>query len=305
MPALDDLQQFDFDNANVILWTFKARVLSGGDPVYSGRWVDTTPDVDATLKEIAAEQVALIEEVQEYSLLAQNNEGSVLSISTLETHAGLILEAAAEELEAKKVTETKHLKNSEFYVMKFSVDDTIVLAVKKADPGWRTKKASNARNLFFADQQLAIDTRPHFEIAKAVDFFVFGENILCINKGKFESVLRYKQAHKDDFSSLQVEPEFASVFSEVGPLIEYIGENKIQLRRASAIKQKGHYKDNEFMDRLRARQTEYKLAISFDKDGKIIATSESAADIIVALLDHRLGSGFSESVYEVQNTIEM
>lgn len=56
------------------------------------------------------------------------------------------------------------------------------------------------------------------------------------------------------------------------------------------------------MDRLRANQAEYGLMITFDANGRIIATPETCAQIMTALLDHRLKSGFSTLVYDVQDT---
>ena len=123
--------------------------------------------------------------------------------------------------------------------------------------------------------------------------------MLVLDKAKFESVLNYKQAYKEDLEGLLKEPEFKAVFGETGALESYVGENKIQLRRASAIRQKGHYKNPGFMANLRARHGEYDLNIEFDADGRIVATPETCRDIFQALLDHRLASGFSENVYDV------
>jgi hypothetical protein len=43
------------------------------------------------------------------------------------------------------------------------------------------------------------------------------------------------------------QPDFAAVFSDLAPLIQHVGVNKIRLRRMSAVRQKGHYRDGEFM----------------------------------------------------------
>lgn len=303
MPALDVLKDFDLENATAKLWTFKGPSGPvGRDPGYTGRWVDTTDDVDTALKATVANERARIEEVLDYGLLAQNHETSALSITTVETHAGLIAAQAAAETEKKKATNVNQIFNSKFYAIKLVDKETIIYAIKKTDSSWRTKRAINARLLYFADQQLEIDDRPHFDIGNRVDFFIIGDDILCLNKGKFESVLRYKQAHKEDFEELQNDADFAAVFSDMAPLIIYIGENKIQLRRASAIRQKAHFRDEKFMARLRKKHADYGFGIQFSDDGKIVATPETASQIMTALLDFRLVSGFSEQVYDVQNT---
>lgn len=303
MPALDILQTFDFNQASVVFWTFKGpRGPSGEDPLYTGHWVDTTDETKGILREIASDQIGRIEEVLGYGLLVQNHETSALSITTEETHAGVIVDECAAETQVKKTLNVKHLRNASFYVSKFIHGDTIIHAVRKTDPAWRTKKALSTRSVIFQDNELDVDDRPHFEIAKTVDFFIVGEEILCLNKPKMESILRYKEAHKEDFQELQDDAEFAAIFVDLNPLVEHVGENKIQLRRVSAIRQKAHYRDDAFMARLREKHAEYGFTLQFDEEGRIVATAETCAQIITALLDHRLASGFSERIYDVPST---
>ena len=114
--------------------------------------------------------------------------------------------------------------------------------------------------------------------------------------------MNYKAAHIQNFNQLREEDKFSAIFTDLAPLVNYVGENKIQLRRISAIQQKGHYKNPKFMDSLRAHCAVFKLNINFDKDGKIIPTEGSCRDIFQALLDHRLSSHFREHLYDVQNT---
>lgn len=303
MPALDVLNAFDLEGADLTFWTFKGpRGPTGADPGYTGRWVDTTDEVDTVLKDIVAAGRERIEEVQEYGLLAQNHETSALTITTEETHAGLIVDESAAETQQRKIIDVKHLRNAAFYVAKLIYEDIVVHAVRKTEPGWKTKRALSTRSVFFRDNELDVDDRLHFEIAKSIDFFIVGDEILCLHKGHMESVLRYKETHKEDFQALQVEPEFAGIFVDVAPLIAHVGENKIQLRRAAAIRQKGHYRDQAFMARLQERQAQYGFTIQFDEQGRIVATPETCSQIITALLDHRLASGFSERVYDVPST---
>ncbi|WP_113154814.1 Kiwa anti-phage protein KwaB-like domain-containing protein [Nitratireductor sp. OM-1] len=303
MPALDDLRDFNIADASAQLWIFKGPTgPASEDPNYTGRWADTTDGVDEVLKEVFQSEVGRIEEVQEYGLLAENNESSALRITTNETHAGYVVDEAAAEIDTKKASQVRHLRNAKFYVAKFVHDDQVVHAVRKTDSNWRTKKARSVQTLLFSDDQLGIDNRPRFDIAKTFDFIIIGDQILCLNKRNFESVLRYKEAHKGDFAALQAEQDFMDVFVDIAPLVEHVGENKIQLRRASAIREKGHYRDPDFMKRLRDNQAEFGLEIQFNGDGKIIATAETCSQIMTALLDHRLSSAFSRLVYDVPSS---
>jgi hypothetical protein len=306
MPALQDLKGFNLDAAQVTLWVFKGPTgPSDAAPSYSGHWVETTNDVDAALKQVVDDERSRLEETLEYGLLAQNNEASALSISTVETHAGLIVDATAAETEQRRTRDSRHLFNSKMYVIKLVSGGTVVHAVRKTDRGWATRRRRSVRSFVYDDNELAVDDRPHFEIERSIDFFVVGGDILILNKGHFESALRYKQAHQDDFQQLQGEAEFAGIFVDLQPLIDHVGANKIQLRRAAAIRQKGHYRDANFMARLRQRHAEFGLNLQFDNAGRIQVTPQTCVDVITALLDHRLASAFSSLVYDVPSSVEV
>ncbi|MCB9992243.1 MAG: DUF4868 domain-containing protein [Hyphomicrobiaceae bacterium] len=303
MPILEELRALYLANAQVTLWTVKGPTgPAAGAPDYSCRWVETDDDVDNALRETIASDLARIEEVLDYTLLAQNNEASGLTVPADETYANRLLAEVAEETQPRKVLNVKHLLNSKSYVAKFTVGDQITYAVSKTEPGWKTKKAHSVRDVFFQDHQLAIDERPHFELSRTFDFIILGDEVLILDKNAFESVLRHKAAQREDFATLQAEQDFLDAFVDIAPIVAYVGDNKIQLRRACAIRMKGHYRDPDFMQHLRDNQGEYGFAIAFDGDGKIIATPETCQQIMKALLDHRLKSGFSGMVYDVQDT---
>jgi hypothetical protein len=303
LSALDTLKGLDIAGATLTFWVFKKYGSAGQAPRYVGRWVGTTDELDTVLKDAVTAERDRIEEVQQYGLLSQNNESSALSIDTIETHAGLIVEQAAGETAQKKAEELKKLQNSDFYVIKFVAGDTVIHAVRKTDASWRTKRALNAISVFFSDQELGLDSTASFDISRYVDFFVVGDAILVSNKANFESILFYKQAHQADFAALQAEPEFISVFANLDAIVAHVGENKIQLRRASAIRLKGYYKDADFMANLRTQYQNFGLNLQFDGDGKIVPTPETCRDIFQALLDHRLASGFSKNIYDVPDAI--
>lgn len=301
MTTLNELKEFSLSEASVQLWVFKKSTREG-QPIFTGRWVDTTDDLDAAMREAVTNERARITEVHEYGLLTQTNEGSALSIGTVETHAGLVLGQASAAIDTKKVRNLKDIQNTEFYAIKLISSDKAIYAVRKADASWRAKRRLQSISVYFSDHTLGLVTDPGFSISRNVDFFVVGDKIFISSKANFESVLSYKAAHVEDFKLLREENEFSGVFTDLDALLQHIGENKIQLRRASAIRQKGHYKDPVFMANLRQNAALFGLSITFDEEGRIIPTMENCQDIIQALLDHRLQSGFSRNIYDVQDT---
>jgi len=295
---------FDLNHATVTLWLFRKTAQPAGQaPKYTGRWIDTNGDLDKVLKESIAAERARITEARPYTLLAQNDESSALKIDALETHADLILSAAATETPAQKVKRMEQIRNTDFYVVKLTVGNKALYAVKKTESSWQTKKMKDAIYAFFSNNKLGLDDKPSFRISKLIDFFIVDDEVLISHKGHFESILSYKQAHIEDFHALQSEAIFKTIFTDVQPLIDFVGANKIHLRRACAIREKGHYKSRQFMSRLKANYRRYHLKLKFDGNGKIDPTPETCGDIIRALLDHRLLSPFSDSLYDVQDAI--
>ena len=303
MAALDTVRDINIDNAAVTLWTFRGPTgPADGNPRYSGRWVRTTDDVDEALKTAFVDEVNRIEEVKNYSLLEENHETSALLIGLEETHAGHMLEKCAAETQNRQASMREHIANSGFYLAKIAFQDTIVYGVRKTDQTWKTRRATNTRTMIFSDGELDIDDRPRFDISRRFDFIIADEEILCLQKRNFESILRYKQAHQNDFAELRVEPEFVVAFADIAALVEFVGNNKIQLRRTSAIRQKGHYREAGFMENLRKRHKECGLTLEFNEQGQIVATAETCSDIVTALLDHRLTSRFSEMHFDVPSS---
>lgn len=253
MTKLTDLQNFDLAASDVSVWVFKTST-ADDRPKFSGRWVGITENLAAELREAARINLDGITETIEYDILAQNNEGSALTIMADETAS------------------------------------------------WKTRKVTGRITMVFRDEELDVDRDPVFTIEPYFDFFVLQDRIFVRAKANFEAVLAYKAGHQDAFETLKAEAAFAAVFADLSPIAAFVGSNRIHLRRAIAIQQKGHYKDAMFMDRLRAEYKRMNLAIDFDDRGRIVPTVESARHIFLALLDHRLESRLSSNLYDVQST---
>ncbi|WP_170226859.1 Kiwa anti-phage protein KwaB-like domain-containing protein [Sphingorhabdus contaminans] len=300
MPIPENFANFDIDNAGVTVWLFKkSGGGAGAAPTFSGRWIATTDELDAALKNAVFDARARIEEVLEYGLLAQNHEASVLAIDTLETFADRIIAATANPLPQRQIRNNAQIRNSEFYVIRLTSNGEILHAIHKTDASWKSRKQFQAIQAFFHNETMGLQEDPPVTLSRKVDFFIFGDRIYIENKRSFESVLSYRQAHEEEFAALRAEEPFAALFTDIAPLVAFVGTNRIQLRRVCAIRQKGHYRNQDFMQRLRAQFANYNLTIHFDENGRVNPTLETCADIITALLDHRLTSAFSENIYDV------
>lgn len=306
MPIPPAFADFNIDASSVTVWLFKKSAgTAAAVPTFKGHWIATDDGLDAELKASVAHERAKIEEVLEYGLLAQNNEASALRISTAETLADRIVDQTTDPLPQLKVVDTRKIQNTSFYVIRLVHGDAVLHAVRKADASFRTKRRLNAIDVLFSDNTLELLPSPGFSLSRYIDFFIVGDDILITNKASFESVLSYKEAHAEDFQTLQAEADFSQLFTDLEPLVAFVGSNKIHLRRACAIRAKGHYRNADFMGRLRQNHAQYNLTLQFNADGLLVPTPETCGDIITALLDHRLTSAFSHNIYDVPDATQL
>ena len=140
MSALEDFKAFDVAGGALSLWTFRKSQRQGAAvPTYTGHWVGITETLENALKAAISAVRDKITETIEYELLAQNNEGSALTLTALETHAGLVVDAAKDELPTKKARTLKHLQNTHFYTVKIVSNGQVLHAISRANDSWKTK----------------------------------------------------------------------------------------------------------------------------------------------------------------------
>ncbi|MEQ8406532.1 MAG: DUF4868 domain-containing protein [Oceanicaulis sp.] len=302
--SLESLKRYQFAASNPSLWVFKARTIDG-ERSNVGGWVEITNDVRAVLKEAAVNSLVDITETRGYSILGQTNEGSAMTLPADETVALEYLDAILERTADNKVTQVKHLKNASFYAALFEHNGANVVGFRKVSSAWATRKSKHITRAVFSDEQLTVDGRDSFEIDDYFDFILFDGRLYIFNKNRFESVLNYRQAHEAYFQRLIDDGDFIDALTDVEPISTYVGGNKIHLRRAVAIYEKGFFRDPAFLHNLRELCDELKLSIDFDDDGKIVPSPESCPDIFAALLDHRLVSRLSARIYDVSDTSEV
>ncbi|WQO64676.1 DUF4868 domain-containing protein [Sinorhizobium medicae] len=300
MTQLANLKAFNLNDADLTLWTFKGSV-----PAVNGHWIETTVELDQELKRVFTSQLQGFSEEKDYGLLAENNEESVLTLPADETDVHVIADAIGLATYGRKTRSVKTLRNAKFYVVRFVQNGQVVFAARRTDQSWRTKAAASVLTAIYKDKELDLAEDDGFKIHKTFDFFCINGKLLIADKRNFETILNYRAAHESDFAEMQAEAEFTEAFSDLAPLSDFVGTNRLQLRRMSAIRSKSFYKDAAFMINLRARFAEYELNIVFDADGKIVPTPETCRDIMTALLDHRLRSGFSGNTYDVPDAVQV
>jgi hypothetical protein len=169
----DDIKALDFQNATVTLWFFKqTQKGKDGRPKYTGRWLEIDNEISEKLKESASITCDNVDDVSNFSLLGSTNDGKALSIQADETNADLIQGQTAGELPGKTISKVKEVLNSKFYVAKFIVGDSIILAFKKLDSTWSTKKSNSFISAAFNEATLTLAPENTFQLPKNFDFLI-------------------------------------------------------------------------------------------------------------------------------------
>lgn len=109
-----------------------------------------------------------------------------------------------------------------------------------------------------------------------------------------------RSAYIQAFTTLQQDHSFSSLFTDLQPLVSYVGSNSIQLRRMAAVEQKSLYAQPNFLANLKQVSDHRGWGINFDPaTNRIVACELTAKAILQVLLDHRLMSEVTDNIYDV------
>ncbi|AIY39891.1 hypothetical protein LT85_0731 [Collimonas arenae] len=299
----NSLRTFDFAQATAHLWVFKKSTTS---KKYLAHYVPTDDALTNTLKELIQSEMKRITEFLPYSYLSQTNENSCLATSQQGTDFEFLkaqVDRPEPECHAKGI---KDLKGADGYLVKFSNNGETVYAIKRSTASWKTSYPKKFINIIFSDGELSAAEDNGFSIERNFDFFCKDALIFIANKRSFESAMQCKFAYTQAFSDLQNSPSFSALFTNLQPLVTYVGNNSIQLRRMATVEQKNLYAQPNFLANLQSVNGTRNWGINFDPvTNKIIACDLTAKTILQVLLDHRLMSEVTDNIYDVPDATQI
>ena len=299
----DSFKNFNYTDSTVHLWIFKK---STTDRKFNTAYVQTDAKVNLLLKNVLIREANRTTEFAQYSYLAQTNENSCLTAPALATNFSLLkLQVDRPEPECA-VTSVDELKGAQGYVVKFSHNGQTIYAVKRSTASWKTSYPNKFINMIFSNGELSAAEDNGFTIEKNFDFYCSADTLLITSKRAFESLMQYKEAYKQAFTVLQTNADFSNLFSDIAPLVEYIGTNSTQLRRMATIEQKSLYSKPGFINSLKQVNTLRNWGMNFDQvNGKIVVCNLTAPTILQVLLDHRLMSEVTSNIYDVPDAVQI
>ena len=300
MTEFDLWKSFNYQESNVQLWVFKK---SQSSAKFRGWHVKTDPAIEQLFRDAASTDVTLTTEHLSYQPLSQNNENSCLTHSLSESEGltallNVVNQPATENIDAK----LKHLKGAIGYLVKFQFDSQVVYAIRKTAPTWKPKIRNSFINAIFQNGELSATPEETFSFDDYFDFYCINEVIFIKSKRAYESTTSDKKSYQRNFDSLLIDPSFIDIFVDIEPLKNYVGSNSIQLRRMTVIQDKALYSKPNFLEKVQEISSNRDFGLNFDDGGKLIICSETVKTIIQILLDHRLLSEITETIYDVPDT---
>ena len=300
----DSLKAFNFQAATVHLWTFKKS--TSANSKYSAHYAQTDDALNGMLRSVAVEEMQRLTEFAQYTYLAENNENSCLATSIIDTEFPHLKALVDRPEPDHRVNDIKQLKNATGYVAKYTHNGQTVYAVKRSAPSWKTNYRKSHINFMYRNGELSAIENDAFSIEKNFDFYAIGNTLFIASKRAFESVLEHRKSYTAAFGVLTATPQFVGLFTNVQPLVDYVGTNSIQLRRMARIEQRGLYNQPNFLPNLQAVNANRQWGLNFDPaSGQLIPCATTARTIMQVLLDHRLLSEVTAVTYDVPDATQV
>lgn len=297
------LRAFDFANSVIHLWVFKR---SATQHRFSSFYVQTDERLNHLLLGVVQSEVARITEWAGYTYLAETNENSCLASPIAGSDFEFLKERVDRPEPDCRVRSIKDLKNADGYVVKFMHNNQVVYAVKKSASNWKASYLKTHINIIFRNGELSAAEDDGFAIEKHFDFYAFDQTLFIANKRAFESAMEHRASYVQAFIGLQGNAEFSALFTDMQPLIDYVGTNSIQLRRMARIEERSLFKRPGFLAAVQAVSARRGWGLNFNPaTNQLIPCDQTVKSIMQVLLDHRLLSEVTDLIYDVPDATQL
>ncbi|WP_447774001.1 DUF4868 domain-containing protein [Variovorax boronicumulans] len=301
--AFDSLRVFNYADSAIHLWIFKR---SSTAQRFSARYAQTDDALNSLLLTVVRSEIQRITEYANYTHLSETNQNSCLATPIAGSDFEH-LKALADRPEPDwRVRDIKDLKNANGYLVKFTHNGQIIYAVKRSAPNWKASYLKTRINIIFKNGELSAAEDNGFAIEKTFDFYATGDAMFIASKRAFEAVMEHRMSYAQAFASLQGTPSFSGLFTNMQPLVDYVGTNAIQLRRMARIEERALFQSPQFLPAVQAVSALRGWGLNFDpQNGRLVPCDLTAKTIMQVLLDHRLLSEVTDLIYDVPDATQI
>lgn len=274
---------------------------------YTIKFVPIDERLESRLRNIVTSKIANSNTVDEYSFdCPEPEEDQVRSIDSDQTDFYRIFEQLQElNPEEDIIEDVDELVKAKAYIIILRNRDGIqVVGFKTLPENWKLKRNKGLIPLLYRENRFVdLEEENVFSISSAIDFFYFNETIFILSRKEFEHGLNFREGMIAKADEMYQEVTQMNLFVNMDILTNKVGNNQRYLRKIATIKNLGHYRNPQFLQRMQQISTTKNWNIQFD-NGQIVFTDETIDTILSLLQNKRLHSELTLEDFDVDGKID-
>lgn len=304
--VLRNLKAFNLSRAHVSLAIVKEYKRDRVSQ-YTVKYVQIDENLITRLKNMVRNKIQNSNTVEEYSYDCPEPEADqTRAIGYEQTDFYKIFEQLTALNPEEDIIETvEELVMAKAYLIILRNKDGIqVVGYKTLPENWKMKKERGLISLLFHGNRFEdLEGENVFSIASTLDLIYFSETLFILSKKEFERGLNFRNGMIARASEMYNEVEQLNLFVNMDILKNKVGNNQRYLRKVATIRNLGHYRNPQFLQRIQQISNAKKWNIQF-QNGQIVFTDETLDTVLSILQNKRLHSEFTEEDFDVDGKLD-
>jgi hypothetical protein len=271
---------------------------------YDLKYVPIEQRLESRFKNILIRQIDISNTVEDYTFdCPEPEEDQVRTINYEETDFYKILEILnGLNPEEDVIHDVDELVKAKAYIIILRNRVGIqVVGFKTLPENWKMKYSRGLIPLLYSENSFKdLEADSVFSISSHIDLFYFDKALFILSKKEFEKGLNFREGMINNANELYHEVEQLNLFINMDILTSKVGNNQRYLRKIAMIRNLGHFRNSNFMQRLEKLSKTKGWNINFKK-GKIVFTEETLDDILTVLQNKRLHSELTNEDFDVES----
>lgn len=249
--------------------------------------------------------------ISELRTITTNQDNRFFYVEKSSTDFGQFEELLKKEIEFIKKEDEIHEFNS--YVIKVTTSDSEenLYAFNFIGDSWSVKKSNNkfmGLESFKNELIVKIEKMPRFEISENIDFIQINEDLFISNLSKFEMAMNFRQRllEKKDAAIEDMVASSTIIIEEKDRLVKAVGSDKHLMRQLASVYEKGFYKNDIWLTKLKAAAVEAgNWRIKFHDNGSIIIEEDKIyiKELLTLLQNKRVKTVVDGEIFDVDGEL--
>jgi hypothetical protein len=271
---------------------------------YDVKYVRIDQPLERRLRSIVVNHIQQSNTVEEYTYDCPEPEADqVRGIGYEETDFyGLFEQLSGLNPEEDLIEDVDELVKAKAYLIILRNREGIqVVGFKIIPENWKMRKSRGLIPLLFEENQFKdLEEDNVFSIASSIDVLYYNEVLFILSKRAFEQGLNFREGMIASATEMYHEVEQLNLFVNIEVLQQRVGNNQRYLRKIAIIRNLGHYRNPNFLQRMHQVSAAKGWNIQFE-NGQIVFSDETLDDILTLLQNKRLHSELTDEDFDVES----